>query len=146
MARPAPSDRTVEEWVAGWYRALDRHDDIETLWDHLTGDDLTMVFPEGTSRGHGDFRKWYETVTNRFFDEQHTVTSVEVGPWHDGAATLKVVVNWQARIWDPPAARSEWIGFDAYQTWEVVAGPAGDLRIRNYVVDRLEPMPGSRPL
>ncbi|MDF5752069.1 nuclear transport factor 2 family protein [Spongiactinospora sp. TRM90649] len=146
MTRPAPADKTVQEWVAAWYRALDRHDDIETLWDYLTGDDLTFVFPEGPTHGHDDFRKWYETVTNRFFDEEHTVTSVDVGAWRDNAATLKVVVNWQARIWDPPAAKSVWIGFNAYQTWEVVVEPADHLRIRKYVVDSLDPMPGSPEL
>ncbi|MCG5219448.1 nuclear transport factor 2 family protein [Streptosporangium sp. KLBMP 9127] len=141
MNQPTPSDGAVAEWVANWYRALDRHEDIEQLWNYLAGDDLVMVFPEGTSRGHDDFRKWYETVTNRFFDEQHQVTSVEVGAWRDGVAEIKVVVNWQARVWNPPAARSLWLGFDAYQTWEI-----DGLRIRKYVVDRLQPMPGSAEL
>ncbi|GAA3424166.1 nuclear transport factor 2 family protein [Streptosporangium sandarakinum] len=147
MKQMTPPDWVVEEWVANWYRALDRHDDIERLWYHLAGDeDLVMVFPEATARGHDDFRKWYETVTNRFFDEQHRVTSVKVGAWRDGAATIEVVVNWQARVWNPPAPTSLWLGFDAYQTWEIVADGPDHPRIRKYVVDRLEPMPGSAEL
>jgi ketosteroid isomerase-like protein len=144
VEQTTPSDKAVEEWVADWYRALDRHDDIQEVWDYLAADeDLVMVFPEGTSRGHDDFRKWYTTVTNRFFDEQHQVTTVKVAPWENGVASVTVVVNWQAHIWNPPAAKSVWLGFDAYQTWEVVADESNHLRIRKYVVDRLDPMPGS---
>ncbi|HEX6077557.1 MAG TPA: hypothetical protein VFZ32_20150, partial [Micromonosporaceae bacterium] len=61
-------------------------------------------------------------------------------------ADVKVVVNWQARIWNPPAPKSEWLGFDAYQTWVVVAGPDGTPQIETYTVDALEPMPGSATL
>jgi len=141
-----PLDWAVQEWVANWYRALDRHDNIEKLWDYLAGDDLTMVFPETTAHGHDDFAKWYHAVTNRFFDEEHTVTSVEVGVWDGDVAEIKVVVNWQARVWNPPAAKSLWLGFDAYQTWEIVNDAPDHLRIRKYVVDSLDPMPGSAEL
>lgn len=146
MRHVIPSDAVVGEWVADWYRALDRHDDIESLWAYLVGEDLVMVFPEGTTRGHDDFRKWYTTVTNRFFDEQHEVTSARITARQNEVATVAVVVNWQARVWNPPAAKSVWLGFDAYQTWEIVADESGRPRIAKYIVDRLEPMPGSANL
>jgi hypothetical protein len=57
-----------------------------------------------------------------------------------------VVVNWQFRIWNPPAAKSLWGGFDAYQTWDVVPGPDDLPQVKTYIVDALEPMPGSAPL
>jgi len=57
------------------------------------------------------------------------------------------VVNWQARRWNPPAPRSEWIGFDAYQRWEMIPSPAsGRPVVVRYIVDELRPMPGSPPL
>jgi hypothetical protein len=105
-----------------------------------------MRFPEATARGHAGFADWYKAVTNRFFDEVHTVSSVEVTALTAAAATVGVVVNWQARIWNPPAAKSEWMGFDAFQTWELVTGPEGTVRLKTYIVDRLEPMPGSASL
>jgi hypothetical protein len=105
-----------------------------------------MRFPETTSRGHAGFAEWYDAVTNRFFDEVHTVTDVKVTALTDAAATVSVVVNWQAKVWNPPAPTSVWLGFDAYQTWEVVAGDAGTPRIKTYIVDSLEPMPGSASL
>jgi hypothetical protein len=55
-------------------------------------------------------------------------------------------VNWQARIWNAPAPRSAWLGFDARQTWQVVTDAAGNPRIATYVVDGLDPMPGSASL
>ena len=34
---------------------------------------------------------------------------------------MKLVVNWQAKVWNPPDAKSKWLGMDARQTW--VVGP-----------------------
>ena len=89
---------------------------------------------------------WYKAVTNRFFDEVHTVTSVDITALTGEQADVKVVVNWQASIWNPPAPKSQWLGFDAYQTWELVEGPDGSVQIRTYIVDALKPMPGSASL
>ncbi|MEU3454708.1 nuclear transport factor 2 family protein [Micromonospora sp. NPDC006766] len=140
------TEAAIRAMVADWYAALDRHVDLDEALTYLAADGLEMRFPEATARGHGGFADWYKAVTNRFFDEVHTVTSVDVSNLNIGRADLKVVVNWQASIWTPPAAKSQWLGFDAYQTWEVVAGPASAPQIKTYTVDRLDPMPGSASL
>lgn len=140
------TETAIQTMVADWYQALDRHDDLEDVLPYLVDDGLEMRFPETTSRGHAGFADWYKAVTNRFFDEVHTVTSVEVSNLTPERADVKVVVNWQATIWNPPARSSQWLGFDAYQTWEVVPGPDGAPQIKTYIVDALEPMPGSASL
>ena len=33
---------------------------------------------------------------------------------------VKVVVNWQASVWEPPSPKSKLLHMDAFQTWEVV--------------------------
>lgn len=140
------TDDVIRAAVVEWYRALDRHDPIEAVLPYLIDDGLEMRFPETTSRGHAGFREWYEAVTHRFFDEQHTVTGVDISRTGQTTATLRVLVNWQARIWDAPAANSQWLGFDATQTWELVAGSDGRPLVKTYVVDALDPMPGSAAL
>lgn len=142
MALTEPAIRAM---VAQWYEALDRHDDLPTVLPYLVDDGLEMRFPEATARGHDGFTDWYRAVTNRFFDEVHQVSSVDIASLTADRAEVKVVVNWQATFWDPPERSSRWLGFDAYQTWEVVAGPDGP-QIKTYVVDKLEPMPGSATL
>jgi hypothetical protein len=141
------TDEVLNDFVAEWYRALDRHDNLVLVLPYLLDDGLECRFPETTKYGHAGFTEWYETVTRRFFDEVHTVTSVDIERTGDPAAavTVKVVVNWQAKIWDPPAPKSAWLGFNAYQTWEVVPGPNGP-QVKTYSVDRFEPMPGSATL
>ena len=139
-------EAAINSMVGDWYRALDRHDELSSVLRYLVDDGLEMRFPETTSRGHDGFAEWYKAVTNRFFDEVHTVTQVTVSNLTANSADVKVVVNWQAKIWNPPAPKSEWLGFDAYQTWEVVAGPNGEAQIKTYIVDALEPMPGSASL
>ena len=80
-------------------------------------------------------------MINLFFDEVHTLSLVEATS-DAPRARVRVVVNWQARRWTAPAARSQWIGFDAFQTWEIVRSPeTGMPVIARYVVDELRPMP-----
>lgn len=140
-------ETAIRTTVAEWYRALDRHDDITIVLPYLVDDGLEMRFPEATKKGHAGFREWYTAVTHRFFDEVHILVSVDVDMAPNGrSAELKVVVNWQARIWDAPAPRSVWLGFDAVQTWTVVAADDGRTQVKTYIVDALEPMPGSASL
>ncbi|WP_030769735.1 nuclear transport factor 2 family protein [Streptomyces sp. NRRL F-2664] len=143
-----PAERQLTEdairtFAENWYAALDQHAAPADVLAMIT-EDLEFTVPEDTFLGHDGFGRWYEAVTHRFFDEVHTVTKVEPVVEGDRAA-VRVLVNWQAKIWDPPAARSQWLGFDADQTWTVVAGPDGPL-IKQYTVNGLAPMPGSGSL
>lgn len=138
------TEQAIRKLVDDWYLALDRHDRFDAVKDMVVDDGLEMRFPETTARGHAGFGEWYEAVTNKFFDEKHTVT--DVSTTIDGEqATVRVQVNWQAMVWSPPEPRSTWLGFDADQTWVVVAGENGP-RIKTYVVNDLVPMSGSAAL
>jgi hypothetical protein len=141
----ALTESEVKELVDGWYRKLDVHAPVDEVLPLAADDGLEMVFPEATLHGHADLRNWYETVTRRFFDEVHEMRQLDISPNGD-RADVKLVVNWQARIWDPPEAKSKWLGFDAYQTWVVERAADGKPVITRYVVDDLAPMPGSASL
>ncbi len=135
----------IEAFVADWYHQLDVHAPAEQVVV-LVDDQVEMQFPEGTVRGAEQFSAWYDGVIRIFFDELHIVTHVGIN-WQNDRYLLDVVVNWQARRWRPPAPRSEWIGFDAYQRWEMTASPKdGRPVVSRYIVDELRPMPGSPPL
>lgn len=139
-------DSSLRTLAHDWYAALDRHAPVYEATEFLLDEGLEMRFPETTVRGHAGFADWYSVVTNRFFDEKHSVTEVTSEGTGD-EISVEVVVNWQARIWNPPAASSEWLGFDAYQTWVVVPDPEGNgPKIKTYIVDKLVPMAGSAPL
>jgi hypothetical protein len=142
----APTENAVRDLAARWYRALDQHASVESVLGFLADDGLEMVFPETTAHGCSGFRDWYAAVTHRFFNEVHTLREVTITATGPGTAEATVVVNWQASVWNPPAPRSQWLGFDAYQTWTLLTQPDGAARIQRYVVDRLEPMPGSASL
>ena len=147
MSESAPlTEADVKTFVDDWYLdKLDSHaptDDIAAM----VMDDVEFVLPETSYRGRDNFRAWYERIINTFFDEVHTIKEVSVASVGD-RADVKVVVNWQAHVWQPPAAKSKWLGFDAYQTWEMRRSPdTGRPAIQRYVVDRFEPMPGSASL
>lgn len=141
------TESQLRAYASGWFAALDRHADIENLLPLLADEELEMHLPEGTRKGHAGFRSWYDTVTHRFFDEVHDLKEFAVTRNDDTGAGIRLIVNWQAKIWDPPEPRSKWLGFDATQRWEVLRAPGtGDLHIVRYIVSSLDQMPGSAPL
>ena len=126
-----------------WYLKLDVHAPMVELLPMLLDKGMEMRFPEGILKGWAEFEGWYQGVTRIFFDEVHELKEVNVTISGD-TANVKVVVNWQARRWKPPAAKSEWLGFDAYQTWEVKRSRETQKPvIATYIVDELRPMKGS---
>ncbi|WP_372404673.1 nuclear transport factor 2 family protein [Streptomyces luteireticuli] len=144
---PMPlSETAVRDFAGQWYAALDRHVALEEMMRFVAAEGFEMSFPQGTFRGRPGFTEWYRTVCHRFFDEEHTLTDLRAEV-NGTVARVRVRVNWQARTWTPPAARSEWLGFDAAQTWVVEQGARDPAPvIRTYVCEALEPMPGSAVL
>jgi hypothetical protein len=142
----------IDAFATDWYHKLDEHVPAADIAPLVLDQGLEFVVPEATLRSRGEFADWYgggsnhPGVINRFFDEVHTLSLVEVRSW-GAVSEVKVVVNWQGRRWTAPAPRSQWFGFDAFQTWQMIRSPeTGKPVIARYVVDDLRPMPGSPPL
>lgn len=108
----------IKSFVAAWYLALDQHAPIETCNAMLADKGLRVIFPDGDITDLATFKKWYDRVTNLFFDENHNVVSVEAQINGD-EANLDVVVAWQASWWEPPSAKSKRTSMDATQKWTV---------------------------
>ncbi len=117
MAEPITLEQ-IKRLVAAWYLALDQHDPIANCYALLADQGLNVQFPDGDIRDHAGFKKWYDRVTNLFFDESHVVQSVEAEIKGD-AADIRVVVGWQASWWEAPAAKSKRVSMDATQAWTV---------------------------
>ena len=117
MSNPITQEQ-IKTFVAAWYRALDNHDPIEECYTLLAEDGLSMQFPDGDIRDYASFKKWYDRVTNLFFDENHYVQTVEATISGD-TAVVDVIVGWQASWWEAPAAKSKRVSMDATQRWTV---------------------------
>lgn len=112
------SENNIKEFAAAWYRALDFHVPISEAYSFLADQGLNMQFPDGDIRDFDSFKKWYDRVTNLFFDENHYVQTVSIHL--DGEeAVLDIVVGWQASWWVAPEAKSKRVSMDATQRWTV---------------------------
>jgi hypothetical protein len=130
------SETEVKELAAEWYNKLDVHAPMVEILPLLADEELEMVFPEATAHGHAGFEGWYQRVIRIFFDEVHTLKEVKLTSVSEEKAEVKVIVNWQASVWNPPAAKSERIKLDAYQTWVVKRSPQTQKPvIATYIVD-----------
>lgn len=112
------TDQQIRTFVAAWYQALDFHVPVEQAYALLADKDLNVQFPDGDIRDFTTFKKWYDRVTNLFFDENHNVQSVESSISGD-EAVVDIVVGWQASWWEPPAPKSKRVSMDATQRWMV---------------------------
>ena len=76
----------IDDLADRWYKALDVHAPVAELHAMMTDEGNDMEWPELPTHGHDEFTVWYEKVTRRFFDEVHTVKSVESTIDGDGSA------------------------------------------------------------
>jgi hypothetical protein len=137
----------VKQFAADWYSKLDVHAPLEDYIPLLAKEGLEMRFPEATVYGFEGFQGWYERVVGIFFDEVHTLKKVEPKLIGNDQLEVKVVVKWEASIWNPPSAKSERIILDAYQTWIVERSPKSEKPVvLTYIVDSLDYYEGSAQL
>ena len=139
------TESEVKELVDAWYKALDVHAPPDEVTAMVAAEGLECYWPEGPTFGVDEFLGWYDRVTHTFFDEVHTMKELAITP-RDGQADVKLTVNWQAKVWNPPDAKSKWLGMDAHQTWVVSRSADGRAVIQKYVVDGMDLMPGSASL
>ncbi|MEH2038679.1 hypothetical protein [Nostoc sp.] len=136
----------IKQLATDWYLKLDVHAPLEEYIPFLAEEGLEMRFPEATVYGFEGFKDWYERVIRIFFDEVHTLKQVNVQLSGD-EASVQVIVKWEASVWNPPAATSQRIVLDAYQTWIVKRSPyTGKPVIATYIVDSLSYYEGSARL
>jgi hypothetical protein len=61
-------------------------------------------------------------------------------------AVVKLIVYWEASVWNSPEAYSKRIMLDAYQTWEVKLKENQEIVITKYMVNELKYKEGSTKL
>lgn len=132
----------VKQLVYEWFARLTDHAPLAEMEALLNVDRVEMTFPETTVNGQQEFRAWYDTVSHKFFDQVHELKMLHVEV-AENLATVHLVVNWQARTWDPPQGFSDWVGAYADQVWTVEPHrETGVAAITTYRVTRFVPMSG----
>ena len=144
----ALAESEVRDMVLEWYKKLDVHAPMVEILPMVSDGELRMVFPEATLHNQADFESWYQRVIRVFFDEVHTMKELNIDISSDGSqADIKLIVYWEASVWNPPDRNSQRLMMDAYQTWIVKRSPSSGLPVVvSYVVDKLDPKPGSAEL
>jgi len=128
----------VKDLVFTWFRMLNNHMPEEEINKMLYMENIRMKFPETSITCSEDFSDWHSDVCKRFFNQEHEIKMIDV-EIEDKIAYVKLIVNWKAETWDPPAPYSTNIDTYAYQTWEIIREPeSNELKIQTYIVDKIE--------
>ncbi len=117
MTGPITTEQ-IAKFAVAWFFALDIHAPIEECYLMLADEGLAMRFPDGDIHDQASFKTWYDRLINLFFDENHTVHSVDARISSE-TAEVEVVVGWQASWWQPPAPKSKRVSLDATPRWSV---------------------------
>lgn len=136
------TETAVRRLVHTWYEALSRHLPVEELSALLAPAGLVLRLPGATLRGHDEVAVWHEKAVSTYFDETYELADLTIrliSPLH---ADVSAQLRWQARRWQPPAAHSDWLGYEYRQDLSVVLRE-GTPRIRTCTVRGMAPMPGS---
>lgn len=145
MKKEKLTPENVRALAEKWYKLLDVHAPMVDVLP-LLAEAPVMVFPEVTLDTLAGFEGWFQRVIRIFFDEVHTLKVCDVKIKGD-QAKVKVIVEWQASLWNAPEATSKRIVCDADQDWTVKVSPkTGKLVITRYVVNGLSYHPGSAKL
>ncbi|ERN42850.1 hypothetical protein KR51_00004690 [Rubidibacter lacunae KORDI 51-2] len=146
MTELAPLTQTeVRTFVTEWFRGLNDHQPLETVLSRLLPNSL-VKYPEAELRGHDAFADWYRnTVLACYFDQTHEVQAIEIKLSPDGSqADLQLVVHWEAKTWESPAAFSTWLGYYSTHLWVVKRSPQTfKPAIESHIVHLITPMEGS---
>ena len=59
----AVTQEQIQAFAAAWYQALDFHVPTEEILKLVADDNVSMIFPEKTLHGVGDFLAWYSGGT-----------------------------------------------------------------------------------
>src|SRR5947209_48690 len=102
MTGPITADE-VQQFASAWYQALDVHAPLDECLRMLAENGLSMRFPDGDISDASSFQKWYERVTNLFFDEKHSVLNTEILGSEGDQVGVAITVHWQTSWWEPPA-------------------------------------------
>ena len=108
----------IRRLVKAWFVAMDDHPPIEVCLGMLAERGLKMHFPNAEIIDAESFRRWYDFVTNRYFDENHFVNSVDAVISGD-EAMVDILVGWQASWFEAPDAKAKRCSIDATQRWTV---------------------------
>jgi hypothetical protein len=137
------TEEEIKNFAIAWYNALDVHAPVEDCYQLLADKGLNMQFPDGDIREFASFKKWYDRVTNLFFDENHNVQSVKA-TINGAEASVEVIVGWQASWFVAPQAKSKRTSMNAVQRWKVRRSSRNSygVEIVEYMVDRFDYAPG----
>lgn len=125
-----------EAFTVEWFDRLSRHDPLDLMLPLLARDGLEMAFPERTLHDHDDFADWYGVVGTAFTDQRHTLERFHSAVRGD-LVDVELTVLWTAT----QTADGTRSAFRVNQAWQLIKGPGEQLRILNYQVGSLRPIP-----
>lgn len=133
----------IFEFILEWFSLINNHEPVRKLTDKLNADDFELKFPEKTITNTEEFCDWYNTVTNKYFDQVHNVKNIDI-EISEEKADIILMLNWEARSWEPTNPYSCYTNCEIIQSWILVKDPSKNKpAIKKYIVNYLKEQKGA---
>ena len=140
------TEAEVRDLAVEFYRKIDLHVPVEEFLSILTEEEeeLKIILPNVEIKSFVDLRAWWDRMIRFCFDGSHNIYDVELVSASDTEAKAKILLIWEAKVWNPPAPKSERISILTYTTWTVKRSPKTQKPIvATYVLDAVKYAGGS---
>lgn len=128
----------IIKFVLEWFNLINNHEPIEKLIDKLDANGFELKFPEKTITNIDEFQNWYNTVTNKYFDQVHNVKNIDI-EISEEKTDIILTLNWEARSWEPQSPYSNYLNCDVVQSWVLVKDyKKNKPAIKKYIVNYLK--------
>lgn len=130
----------VKEFILNWYENLNNHVSPDELASLVTEQNLEMQFPDTLVQSRDELKNVYGTSIYKFFDESHTINKRSI-TINEDQADVRIELRWEARQWNPPAAKSEKLTADVVQSFRLKRASATEkpMMVR-YKIDSITPV------
>ncbi|WP_017314367.1 hypothetical protein [Mastigocladopsis repens] len=133
------TESEIRELVTDFYAKLDAHAPVEEYDRFFAFDEegFKMQFPSQTLHNRQEFKQWYESSVNLYFDEIHQLKEINVSATSE-QAEVKAIVHWEGSVWKAPASHSQRTIADADHSWVVKRSPQTYKPVfKSYIVHKL---------
>jgi hypothetical protein len=133
------TEAEAKELATEFYRLIDTHAPAEDFKSILSEDAFRVVLPNVEINNFEEFKAWHARMVRGFFDGSHKIYDVKLVSTSDAETTAKIVLVWDAKVWNPPAAKSEPTSILTYTTYVIKRSPKTKKPVvASYVLDLVQ--------
>ena len=125
----------IYKFILEWFDLITNQKIVDELIERLDENGFELKFPETTITDVEEFKNWYKTVKNQYFNQVHNVKNIDI-EISKNQADIILTLNWEAHSRDVENPYSKKINCDVIQSWVIAKNKKTNKPIiKKYIVN-----------